>query len=401
MPRALPTSPRFSDSPRPKIPWNGYDLLPSQDLPDWYRAETSSRYDKRVLRFVGCADGSRRTVFVDATEWGELLVLAGAPYLQGLVDDPGEGDGPERCGQAITYGFVQEFHDQPVDDPRQPVDVEKLGLGMYHDVADAWQRIWTYRRLRASRSEPSPGDLSLQNWGYSIERDEGGNDYPFGYLFLSQADATKECDDWQGGIDLDVLAAAEARALGWHQWFKDNAPPEIGPARITLDRGTLGTGHGLSKLPYIRDTRRSVGLDGFLLPFDDLTGPASQVIATVFLDRIAIGCYPADIHALVDCQYSRKHTESHDTLPFTIPFRALTNEGYGNLLVAGKTMAQTFLANSATRLHPIEWSTGTAAGVAAAEMARTGRTSRQIYEAIDELQPLVAELTPIDWTVED
>ena len=29
---------------------------------------------------------------------------------------------------------------------------------------------------------------------------------------------------------------------------------------------------------------------------------------------------------------------------------------FGNLLVAGKTMAQSFLANYATRLHPIEWS---------------------------------------------
>ncbi len=28
------------------------------------------------------------------------------------------------------------------------------------------------------------------------------------------------------------------------------------------------------------------------------------------------------------------------------------------MLVAGKTMAQTFKANAATRLHPVEWTTG-------------------------------------------
>ncbi len=31
-------------------------------------------------------------------------------------------------------------------------------------------------------------------------------------------------------------------------------------------------------------------------------------------------------------------------LPYHVPFRALTNQDYGNLLVAGKTMAQTFHA---------------------------------------------------------
>jgi hypothetical protein len=62
-------------------------------------------------------------------------------------------------------------------------------------------------------------------------------------------------------------------------------------------------------------------------------------------------------------------------------------------------MAQSFLANSATRLHPIEWSSGTAAGVAAAHMAKTGKTSRQALEAIGEVQELVRQKTPIDWTL--
>jgi prophage DNA circulation protein len=90
---------------------------------------------------------------------------------------------------------------------------------------------------------------------------------------------------------------------------------------------------------------------------------------------------------------------AHDTLPFSIPFRALTHRDLSNLLVAGKTMAQSFLANSATRLHPIEWSSGTACGIAAAEMARTGRTSTQLLADVAALQALVKEKTPIDWTL--
>ena len=42
----------------------------------------------------------------------------------------------------------------------------------------------------------------------------------------------------------------------------------------------------------------------------------------------------------------------------------------GNLLVAGLTMANSFMLSSALRMHPIEWTTGTAAGVSAAFMRK-------------------------------
>ena len=136
-----------------------------------------------------------------------------------------------------------------------------------------------------------------------------------------------------------------------------------------------------------------------MLRFADLTGPAAARTGTVFADRIALGAYPADIHPIAGCDMPDYCQKAHDTLPFCIPFRALTHRDLGNLLVVGKTMAQSFLANSATRLHPIEWSTGTAGGVAAAHMARTGRTSREALGEIDELQAEVRKHTPIDWTM--
>jgi hypothetical protein len=161
----------------------------------------------------------------------------------------------------------------------------------------------------------------------------------------------------------------------------------------------LGTGHGLAKLPYIRDTRRAIGLDGFVLRFADLSGPAAQRTGTVFPDRIALGAYPADIHPVSTCSMPDYAVAAHDTLPFSIPFRALTHRDLSNVLVAGKTMAQSFLANSATRLHPIEWSSGTACGIAAARMAKTGRTSAALLADIAALQDLVKAQTPIDWTL--
>lgn len=387
-------------TPRDGVEWGGYDRLASEDLADWYDPEPSDRFDKATLRFEAPTD--RNVVFIDATEWGEALVLAGAPYLQGVEFEDGGLEGDDRCGQATVCDFVQRYDPEPSDEPAGPQDVGGFGLDLQEGEQDPWNLIWTYRRIKSAKGggPAAVGDLCLQNWGYSGKKKSGGNDYPFGYLFVSKADADAQRGDWRGGIDLAVLAAAEKRALGWHHWFKNHAPEGIDPRQIILDRGALGTGHGLAKLPYIRDTRRSVGLDGFLLTGKDLTGEPARKTGRRFPDRIALGAYPSDVHGMTTCKMPDYILSAHDTLPFLIPFRALTNQKFGNLLVTGKTMAQSFLANAATRLHPIEWSTGTAAGVAAADMVRNGRDSRGELDRIEELQALVRQKTPIEWTID-
>ena len=57
-----------------------------------------------------------------------------------------------------------------------------------------------------------------------------------------------------------------------------------------------------------------------------------------------------------------------------------------NLLVAGKAMATSFLTNSVTRLHPNEWASGTAAGVAAAMMSALNLSSEQLAADVSGLQ---------------
>ncbi|MEM8945670.1 MAG: FAD-dependent oxidoreductase [Planctomycetota bacterium] len=376
----------------------GYDRLPSEDLHDWYSESDSSHFNKRVITFG--SDRRNPPVFVDATDWGEVLALSGAEYLQGTEDVEGLPGGDDRCGQSIVYCLIQKLHEKSVEQPEEFPDVQGLGLGDYQEKDNAWQLIWTYRRVRGE-GPPAAGDLCLQNWGYSPQQGQGGNDYPFGYLFKSREATAEEADDWRGGVNLAVLAGAEQRAIGWHHWFRQHAPPPLLPEQFSLAGDELGTGHGLAKLPYIRDTRRSIGLDRFILKFDDLTGPASDRTGTKFADRVALGAYPADIHPLSNCKMPKHYSGKHDTLPFHIPFRALTHYQLDNLLVAGKTMAQSFLANSATRLHPIEWSTGTAAGVAAAFMAESSKSAREAYQDIGQLQSLIRQQTPIDWTAPD
>ena len=386
-------------TPKPGVGWAGYDRRLSEDLADWYSAAESDRFGKSVLKFEADVRPGHATVFLDATEWGEVLVLADAPYLQGVEAVDGGREGNDTCGQATVIDIVERLNAEPAEEPPGPAGVEKLGFGGYKKFGDAWDRIWTYRRLKGKGSKAAVGDISLQNWGYSGRDNEGGNDYPFGYLFKSRADTAAERADWRGGIDPGVLAAAESRAIGWHYWFKAHVPAPFVPEQVVLDKGVLGTGTGLAKMPYIRDTRRSIGLDGFILKVADLGGDPSNLTGKRFRDRVALGAYPADIHPVLNCEFPRYVFSGHETLPFCIPFRALTNERYGNLLVAGKTMAQSFLANAATRLHPIEWSTGTAAGVAAAAMSKNDWTARQAFEHVADVQALIRAKTPIDWTI--
>ena len=389
--------------PQPPVQHQGYDALPSKDLPDWYSPLDSNRFTKETLVFPINEAGGRRTVFMDATEWGEVLALSEAPYLIGFESKDGGLEGDETCGQATVFGFAERLDRVVTVEPTSKVElskVEGLGFGGYKSKPDAWDQIWRYRRLQGKGSKAEIGDITLQNWGYSGRDQEGGNDYPFGYLFKSKAATAAERSDWLGGLNLTVMAAAEARAFAWHDWFRNHAPAEFQPGQIILDGSVFGTGHGLCKLPYIRDTRRSVGLDNFVLKFADISGDPAHKTGKRFTDRIALGAYPADIHPVLGCKFPAYLTAGHDTLPFCIPFRALTNASYKNLLVAGKTMAQGFLTNAGTRLHPIEWSTGTAAGVAAADMAIHSRSSREELAKISDLQSLIKKKSPINWTID-
>jgi hypothetical protein len=97
----------------------GWDQPLSQTVADWYGAAPSPRFGKRVLEFRAPAGGAR-PVFVDATEWGELLALLDAPHLLGLseaFDGDVSGAGPrgaavgnDQCGQSFSVTLAATLH---------------------------------------------------------------------------------------------------------------------------------------------------------------------------------------------------------------------------------------------------------------------------------------------------
>lgn len=172
------------------------------------------------------------------------------------------------------------------------------------------------------------GEVTLQNWNGP------GNDYNKGYLFVSSSEFNT--DDWRGGINYTSIFEAESRSLRYHEWFKAQANMSI-----ILTGKYFGSCNGLSPIPYVRDGRRSVGVGGFLIQQEDVTGlytPGGSLTATPFDDRVAIGMYNMDIHEIINCEYDKNFPGKYP-LPFFLPLRAFTNNKVDNLLVAGRAMA--------------------------------------------------------------
>eukprot|EP00823_Brevimastigomonas_motovehiculus_P005320 TRINITY_DN3900_c0_g1_i1.p1 TRINITY_DN3900_c0_g1~~TRINITY_DN3900_c0_g1_i1.p1 ORF type:complete len:570 (-),score=103.21 TRINITY_DN3900_c0_g1_i1:113-1822(-) len=377
----------------------GWERLLHQDLSDWYSPNDSIFFTKKNFRFLPPPDAQTWPV-MDATEWGEILALSGAPYLQGTsekFDGDVSGEGNDQCGQAITFGLAEDLHAQDTPEPSNPYPVpEPL---FYNYSGYTFQQIWTYRRLVGKTSTPAAGDVCYQNWGK-------GNDDEYIYLLSSRAETTKQVSEnrWIGGVDIERMEHAEYLAFGWHWYFKDHMPIEY-KNKITLDKSIFGTGHGLTKVPYMRDTRRSIGLDNFIMRVSDISAYPSGLNLTAFIfpDRVAIGCYDVDIHkSPMSCVLPAYMLQYYPVLPYFIPFRALTNRDISNLLMSGKTIAQSFLTNSATRLHPVEWSAGIASGVAAAYMVQNQLTSTtEVYRShIKLLQTAIEKFAPTRWTIE-
>jgi hypothetical protein len=315
-------------------------------------------------------------VVIDATEWGEGLVLSGASYLQG-VEKESETDlsvSQPQCTQAFVFPLAlrKEASDVPVPEflgtPEKQMATQKYKD--HYELADSvklggsgrvysFEHVWTYRRLFSNPGQvflkAHPADISQQNW-------TAGNDYPYRPLLLTPAETRKTLKQWRGGVDVESLKEAQDHAHGWYLFLRNT---QEGGKTLNLSQ-VYGTSSGLSKIPYVRDTRRSVGIDGFVLAYGGNKGIS---IGTSWgNETAAIGLYVPDIHPVAGkiCQMpSYVLGRELAPVPFSIPLKALTNKNIKNLIVAGKTMAQSFAANSATRVHPIEFASGVAAGILA------------------------------------
>ena len=234
-----------------------------------------------------------------------------------------------------------------------------------------WTNLWTRRRSYHSFAPPqdtaagrrrlmdppavnnvSVGDVSLMAWP----------DNHWRYIFVSKEATARSIADgsWAGGYDTGSIDVAERYSYATYRTYRDLAPPEW-RGKTQINSTFMGTCTGLTKMPYIRDGRRSVGVDGFVLNLNNtrgLTGAADCAAAVGHgtdiwghrmmqhpIDNSQPGiarCAEGDAICNAYPEYMRESPQGGcgDTCA---PLRALTNRKIANLWVGGYTMAQTMM----------------------------------------------------------
>ena len=328
---------------------------------------------------VACEkDGERFTVtgemFLDGTDTGELIALCGAEYRTGAESraETGETHAPEFANpadmQPVTYTAAIENRrtgDFVIPKPDGYDDFRRLRMpyddypvfsmfgpdsstgrakrfGMFEGETDEKGNelfpLFKYRRIINSAyftDGSEPYDVTLVNWPQ--------NDFFLGNLF--------DCPD---ASENDRLA--RLFTLSFVYWLQTEAPRADGGKGYPYFRLAgehLGSADGLSKAPYIRESRR---IRSLFTVTEDMVKKGGN---PAFPDSVGVGSYPIDLHIT-----TATHTFFYEPSErFTIPLGAMIPVRMKNLLPACKNIGATHLSGGCYRLHPVEWNIGEVAGL--------------------------------------
>lgn len=349
---------------------------------------------------------------LDASEWGDGLALAGAPWTLGQEarTETGEPHAPLQAHpewvQSLTYCFALRWQpDGPYARVPKPDEYEYFkSLGEYtlgYDYIDrgrvyykVWMGapgaggpFWTYRRLLASTSFGAlgrAGDLSLINWR--------GND------FHQESPINKPI-----GEQIRILRRAKAYAQGFLYWLQTECPRDeggFGYPEMQLDFDQMNSEDGFALHPYIRESRRLSA--EFTLTENHLApDPADPEKTTgeAFFDAVGIALYAIDIHPA-----KSEPPLLVRALPYHLPLGAFVpRAGPANVLPAAKNFGATRLALASARMHPTEWLVGEIAAHLAAFCLKRGVLPTQVRNTPELLgrfrQQLEQSGVTTDWSL--
>ena len=276
------------------------------------------------------------------------------------------------------------------------------------------------------------GDISMQNlvWGNDYRAGTAQDNLIYSKEQL-QRSGQLEPNGWMGGLRTETLKSGEEIALGFYYWLVAGTTdsqqktgwkkPFPNHRLLTGVDSPMGTLHGLSKYPYIRESRRIIGRpsygysEGFSMSEIDVsrvdfstefyrnnlseptyrnlwnalaglestsairnnTAPNQiprRTRSTIYPDAIGISQYQLDFHPCLSEYPVEKagNTEragvrnGHGAaFPGQIPLRSLIPQKVDNLIVSGKNIAYSYIVAAGYRVHSYEWSVGAAAATTA------------------------------------
>jgi len=363
----------------------------SGELAEWYSWSPTEAYDREPIKLQ--PPPGEKMMVIDATDTGELIGWAKVPYRLGSEarETKGEPNGADfdnpDCTQAFTYPFALAIHNDNGDslavlERLQPTyaihehnsvfDLEGFpffgGKSVFH-----YRRIVSQTRNDPYYGTPAMGDISMINWNR-------GNDWnwmdPPLILSPEELDASGQYQNWMGGLSQSALQFGEDHALMFARWLLETQSTDRFPlAYLYGPDSPMGTLSGLSMVPYFREGRRilgrpAYGQESFMIRENDLryNFPDQRNFGAT---SVGLTHYAIDIHG---CRYRNWHpsgdadsapAQEPSVRPLQIPLESLIPQGVDNLLMGGKSIAVTHIANASTRVHYGEWQIGAAAGVTA------------------------------------
>jgi hypothetical protein len=335
------------------------------------------------------------TYVIDATELGDLLELAGLEHVIGAESQAQTGEPSALIGeadpldqQAHSWIFVMSYYpgeDHKIEKPRDydfwttykagfwpdrmlswlypdPISLETISRPVFIEDTDSphGTDLWHFRRIayRKNFADDFYGsDIVVVNWPQI--------DYWLGQVVgVSEHERQKH------------LNGSRQLSLSLFYWMQTEAPrPEggYGYPGLKLRGDIVGTNDGLTKAPYIRESRRIKAEFTVLEQHVGVEARGNLQGAEQFKDSVGIGSYRIDLHP----SYRRTYLDVN-SWPHQIPLGALIPQRVENLLPGCKNLGVTHITNGCYRLHPIEWNIGEAAGALVAYALNGGYTPRQV-----------------------
>ena len=348
----------------------------------------------------------RGAVFIDATEYGDLLPLTGARYRAGNSISPKINQSANI--QDITYVAVIKEYPQGL-----PKELRVTSPPPHYDKYV--EKFRGFVTLDGNTfPDPAPFDVPSHNAYRAIPNPEnsafidGGVAYTWKNISKTGLNSANDYPGKGGALPGMPVRYLEDRAYRAEQeqeamlktlsflWYLQN--------ELKMENWSVDTGQGYGgwfsndwsqskkisaeyapilrhfpPFPYVREGRRLVGVET-LTAKDIKRDPKKGRALRNYPTALALGEYPVDIHGSHLEQYIEHDLgETGEDFPkqwighegvFQLPFEIFIPEKTDGLVAAEKNLSVSRMVNGAIRLHPITMHSGLAAGAIAAVAAQ-------------------------------
>ncbi|WP_179106933.1 FAD-dependent oxidoreductase [Variovorax sp. KK3] len=322
-------------------------------------------------------------MFIDATEIGDVLDLAGVEHVVGAesrqhTQEPHALDQADPLDQqAITWCLAADYHpgeDHTIERPGDYERLRTLQLACWPGPQLSWTLsdfVTHEPRERPLFAGPTDAESLYDLWHARRIAWRGHFEHGAYASDITLAN-WPQMDYWEQpvvGVTPEAqhaaLQSSREFSLAFFYWMQTEAPRHDGGAGypgLRLRGDVLGTTDGLAKQAYYREGRRIQAEFTVLEQHIGVQARPGYDAAERFADSVGIGAYRIDLHPST----RGRNTVDIDSYPFQIPLGALLPVRVDNLLPACKNIGTTRVTNGAYREHATEWSIGEAAGALAA-----------------------------------